>query len=122
MTRENNTNLERRNYERLTRKSVLRYRNLEDIRTDHHDETAELCDFGGGGIRYLTPNTLKKNIQIIIELSFTGWREEDDEWIHTGSDQDVGLLKAIGAVMWCARSAGSPDMNEVGVRFTGRVR
>lgn len=121
MAGDNNTDQERRNYERLARKSVLRYRNLEDISTDHH-HTAELCDLGGGGIRFLTKNTLEKNIQLIIELSFTGWREENDEWINTGNDRDIGLLKAIGAVMWCAHSTEAPDMFEVGVRFTGRVR
>lgn len=121
MAGDNSKDPERRNYERLARKSVLHYRNLEDLRSDHH-QTAELCDFSGGGIRFLTSSTLEKNIQLIIELSFTGWREEKDEWINTGSDQDIGRLKAIGAVMWCAPSTETPAMFEVGVRFTGRVR
>jgi len=112
---------DRRQHGRLDRRSLMRYQPMVDIANHGDMKQAELCDFSGGGIRFLAPEPLIKNEQFIIELHFYGWKEIDDEWIRTGNDKDVGYLKAIGAVMWCSEKNETPGTYEIGLRFTGRV-
>ena len=114
-------NDDRRQHLRLDRASVMRYQPLQNIAGQGGMKQAELCDFSGGGIRFLAPEPLIKNEQFVIELHFCGWQEKDDEWIRTGNDHDVGCLNAIGAVMWCFEKKETPGTYEVGLRFTGRV-
>lgn len=113
---------ERRRHGRFDKRSTILYRRFEDIAKDKQAQRGELCDFSGGGVRFLANQELEKNSQLILELDFAGWQEDGDEWSQTGDLADVGRLKAIGAVMWCAKDAVRADKYEVGVRFTGRVR
>lgn len=113
---------ERRQHSRLDRASTIRYQPLQNLAAQDKMRPAVLCDFGGGGIRFLTDERLQKNEQLVIELHFSGWREKDDDWTRTGNDNDVGNLNAIGAVMWCSESNESSGKFEIGLRFTGRLR
>nr|MBF0222059.1 PilZ domain-containing protein [Desulfobulbaceae bacterium] len=113
---------ERRQHSRLDRTSTIRYQPLQHLASQGEMKAAELCDFSGGGIRFLTDEPLPKNEQLVIELHFTGWSEKDDDWIRTGNDNDVGNLNAIGAVMWCSKSKEATGRYEIGLRFTGRLR
>ena len=113
---------ERRRHERFHKRSTIFYRGFEDIAKDKRAQRGTLLDFSGGGARFLANQELEKNSQVIIELDFTGWIEEGDEWIQTGDPADVSKLKAIGAIMWCTKDESEPDKYEVGVRFTGRIR
>ncbi len=113
---------ERRHHHRIDKASKMRYQSLQGVADQTTMTVAELCDFSGGGIRFLAPEPLAKNEQLIIELHFNGWQEKDDEWIRTGDANDVGQLNAIGAVMWCSDEDNPPGTYEIGLRFTGRVR
>jgi len=113
---------ERRRHDRFHRSSSISYRRFEDITKDAHAQRGNLCDFSGGGVRFLANQAIAKGTQIILELEFTGWVEDDDEWTNTGNPADVGTLKAIGEVMWCAGDTAQPGKHEIGVRFTGRIR
>lgn len=113
---------ERRQHDRFRRRSAISYRRFEDITKNTHAQRGHLCDFSGGGARFLANQAITKGTQIILELEFTGWVEDDDEWTQTGDPGDIGVLKAIGAVMWCANDSAQPGKYEIGVRFTGRVR
>jgi len=113
---------ERRLHGRFHKRSTILYRRFEDIAQDKHAQRGELCDFSGGGVRFLANQELEKNSQLILELDFSGWQEDGEEWIQTGDPGDIGRLKAIGAVMWCAKESEQPAKYEVGVRFTGRIR
>ena len=115
-------NDERRAHERLETKSVIRYRRFDDLANKNMDRSAELCDFSGGGARFVAAEKFSKNEQLILMLEFPGWSADGDEWVRTGENGDVGRLQAIGAVMWCAENKERPGSYEVGVRFTGRVR
>jgi len=112
---------DRRQHVRLDRASVIRYQPLQEIAQKGDMKEATLCDFSGGGIRFLASEALIKNDQYIIELYFCGWQEKGEEWVRTGNDKDVGYLKAIGAVMWCSEKEKTPGTYEIGLRFTGRV-
>lgn len=113
---------ERRRHDRLGKRSSLLYRGFEDIAKDKHVQRGELCDFSGGGVRFLANQELNKGSQLILELDFVGWQEDGDEWTQTGDPADIGTLKAIGEVMWCSKNNAQPPRHEVGVRFTGRIR
>lgn len=113
---------ERRRHGRFDKRSTILYRRFEDIAKDKKAQRGELCDFSGGGVRFLANQQLDKNSQLILELDFSGWQDEGEDWIQTGNPADIGRLRAIGQVMWCAEDAAQPGRYEVGVRFTGRVR
>lgn len=113
---------ERRRHDRFARRLFILYRGFEDIDKDKHAQRGELCDFSGGGVRFLANQELTKGSQLILELDFAGWQEDGDEWVQTGNQADLGKLKAIGEVMWCAQESAQPTRHEVGVRFTGRIR
>ena len=113
---------DRRQHHRIDSGSTMRYQSLQGLADQTKMTVAELCDFSGGGIRFLAPELLAKNEQLIIELNFIGWQEKDDNWIRTGDANDVGQLNAIGAVMWCSAENNPPGTYEIGLRFTGRVR
>ncbi len=113
---------ERRRHGRFDKRSSILYRRFEDIAKDKNAQRGKLCDFSGGGVRFLANQQLDKDSQLILELEFAGWQEDGEEWTRTGNPSDIGRLKAIGAVMWCAKDASQPNKYEVGVRFTGRIR
>ena len=114
--------VERRRYERLDRKFDIRYRRLDEMFAVDCDRKATLCDFGGGGVRFVGKEKLEKNQQVVVRIEFSGWKAEGDEWVHTGNDGDSGVLKAIGRVMWSALCKHSDNEYEVGVMFTGRMK
>ena len=113
---------ERRRHIRFDKRFIIFYRGLEDIARDQVDRHAELLDFSGGGARFLAIQELETGSQLILELDFSGWQEDGEEWIKTDDPGDIGSLKAIGEVMWCSKNSLQPGMYEVGVRFTGRIR
>ena len=113
---------ERRRHGRFNKRTTILYRRFEDISQNKRAQRGELCDFSGGGVRFLASQALEKHSQLILELDFVGWLEEGDEWVQTGDPGDISKLKAIGAVMWCTTAEEQPDKFEVGVSFTGRVR
>ena len=113
---------ERRQYERLQSKSIIHYRPMNDLVGSTDGQSARLCDFSGGGIRFLTKEMLAKNLQLVMDLEFRGWSNSRDEWVWTGQDSDIGKLKALGVVMWCSNNGGGSESYEVGVRFIGRVK
>jgi len=113
---------ERRRHSRFDKRSFLLYRGFEDISREKRAQRGELCDFSGGGVRFLANHALDKGSQLILELDFSGWQEDGDEWVQTGDPADLGVLKAIGEVMWCAEDSSQPTKHEVGVRFTGRIK
>jgi len=112
---------ERRQYERLSKQATITYRCMDEMANDHANHDARLCDFSGGGARFLTNELLSKNLQLLLNLEFNGWQNNSGELLWTGSDSDVGKLKAIGIVMWCSTSADKTGFYEAGVRFVGRV-
>lgn len=113
---------ERRQHDRFHRRSTIYYRRFEDIAKDTKAQRGNLCDFSGGGARFLATQAIDKGTQIILELEFAGWVEDGEEWTQTKDPGDIGSLKAIGAVMWCSEDLSQPGKYEIGVRFTGRVR
>jgi len=113
---------ERRRYERLARDFTIHYRPLEDMAGAEADRRARMCDFSGGGVRFLADRPLAKRQQLLVRIEFSGWRDEGGEWVRTGDANDVGVLKAIGSVMWCAPSDELAGHYEVGLMFTGRMR
>ncbi|VAW41956.1 hypothetical protein MNBD_DELTA03-58 [hydrothermal vent metagenome] len=111
---------ERRSHERLHKEAVISYCLFEELPLLTGRRQGKLCDFSGGGVRFLAAESLDKGTQLILELTFKGWRAADRNWLWTGSNNDESILKALGAVMWCS---STPDKKqfELGVRFTGRL-
>ena len=112
---------ERRRHGRFDKRQAILDRRFEEIAKDKRAQHGELCDFSGGGVRFLADQALEKSSQLILELDFPGWQDDGEEWTQTGDPSDIGRLKAIGAVMWCSKAAAQPSKYEVGVRFTGRI-
>ncbi len=115
-------NEERRNHERLIRKSSLSYRTIDDLSKNDLEHSAELCDFSGGGVRFISNQALKKNTQLVLNLTFPGWTDHQDTWVPTGNTEDISELNAIGAVMWCSEDKNKLGQFEIGVHFTGRIK
>ena len=113
---------ERRRHGRFDKRSSILYRRFEDIAKDKQAQRGELCDFSGGGVRFLANQELSKGSQLILELNFPGWQADTEEWVQTGEPTDVGKLKAIGEVKWCAQDTSQPTKYEIGARFTGRIK
>lgn len=113
---------ERRRYERLPRDGRLTYERLIDGRLPYSPPVApgRLLDIGGGGLRCLIPEEVRKGEQMVVRMEFDGWKAEDDQWRYTGRDEDRGLLTVIARVMWCVAADGGEGF-EVGLAFTGRV-
>ncbi|MCK5322494.1 MAG: PilZ domain-containing protein [Desulfobulbaceae bacterium] len=112
---------EKRKYERLDKKFKISYCQQEDLSNHVPNLEGELLDIGGGGIRFLAGESIKKNSQLVIRLEFSGWKVDKDEWTATGNSKDHGLLKVIGNVMWSVESRTEPGKYEVGVSFSGRI-
>ncbi len=111
---------ERRSHERLPREAVISYCLFEELPLSASRRQGELCDFSGGGVRFLAAESLTKGTQLVLELTFKGWQAAEQNWLWTGNDSDEGILKALGDVMWCAATPNKEQF-EVGVRFTGRL-
>ncbi|MBU0673100.1 MAG: PilZ domain-containing protein [Proteobacteria bacterium] len=115
---------EKRRYERIQKSFVMRYRVLpgNDINFKQPLRDGSLCDIGGGGLRFLADQDVKKNDQLVIELEFSGWCVDGKEWISTGQASDHGRLTVLGRVMWVSASALDQVLIEVGVLFIGSVQ
>ncbi len=114
----NNFFKERRSHERLPKEAVISYCLFEELPLSASRRQGKLCDFSGGGVRFLAAEPFTKGTQLVLELTFKGWRAADQNWLWTGNNTDAGILKALGAVMWCA-STPDKEQFELGVRFTG---
>ncbi len=123
MTATVNENIkERRSHERLPKEAVISYRLFEELPLSNSSRRGQLCDFSGGGVRFLAAEPFVKGTQLVLELTFKGWRAAAQNWLWTGNNSDEGILKALGAVMWCASTPDNEQFEfEVGVRFTGRL-
>ncbi|MFZ5774631.1 MAG: PilZ domain-containing protein [Thermodesulfobacteriota bacterium] len=112
---------ERRRETRVARHLAIRYKRLEDLL--HHDSWLEggLVDLGGGGLSFLAAERFEPGSQLVIVLNFVGWREHDGEWTATGSIGDVGVLRAVGLVVWVASGHDEAGQWETGVRFAGTL-
>jgi len=112
---------ERRKHERLSRDGRLTYERLADGRLPYSTPAnpGRLLDIGGGGLRCVLPEEVRKGDQMVIRLEFDGWKAEEDDWRYTGRSEDRSLLTVLARVMWCAAADG--DGFEVGLCFTGRV-
>lgn len=113
---------EKRKYERLGKNCNIFYRQLKDLPDHVPNRTGELLDIGGGGIRFLANEFLEKHTQLVIEMEFSGWKINKDEWTATGNNDDSGLLKVISRVIWSVESRTEPGKYEVGVCFSGRIK
>ncbi len=121
MPDEDKDSQEKRHYERVTKKATIVYHHIDDITNQEDGHLAELCDFSGGGARFITDELLLKNSQLMLNLNFDGWQIDNEELVWTGKDEDVGKLKALGQVMWCSQK-DTNETYEIGVRFIGRVQ
>ncbi len=111
---------ERRSHERLPKEAVISYCLFEELPLSDSSRQGQLCDFSGGGVRFLAAEPFVKGTQLVLELTFKGWQAAAQNWLWTGNNSDEGILKALGAVMWCA-STPDNEQFELGVRFTGRL-
>ncbi|MBU0483323.1 MAG: PilZ domain-containing protein [Proteobacteria bacterium] len=115
---------EKRKYARLEKEFVMQYAVLvnSELPVAEPELQGMVIDVGGGGLRFLTSETIEKNVQLSIVLEFTGWKVEGNEWIHTKEDSDRGVLKVLARVMWGAPSPTVADKYEIGVCFFGRIQ
>ncbi len=113
---------ERRTYERLDRDFKISYRDLEDLSSDWLNKDGKLLDIGGGGLRFLASEKVRENSQLVMEIEFSGWQVDEDEWNPTGNSDDSGNLKVIAKVMWSVESRNEPGEFEIGVCFSGRIQ
>lgn len=112
---------ERRNFERMVRSASISYRRMEYI-VDDEMLDGTMLDCSSGGVRFTVTETYMKNDQLLMELEFDGWVDNGEKWLWTDNGDDIGVLRVIGAVMWCKKSSDLLGNYEVGVRFTGRVK
>ncbi len=113
---------ERRRYERLAKELAVRYCRLERFAEGGLDGLGKLLDIGGGGLCFLSRESIELGAQLVIKLEFPGWLAAGDHWVATRDDNDVGTLHVIGMVVWVAVNRNDPTRYDIGVQFSGIVR
>ena len=113
---------ERRLHERLKKKFNMRYSLADEVLDTNFASEGEIIDISAGGVRFLSPEELKKNTQLAILLQFQGWNVQDENWFQTDDKNDHGELAVVGVVMWSDASQNKTGYYEVGVRFAGRMQ
>ena len=113
---------ERRRHERLKKNFKMRYSLADEVFDTDFTSKGEIIDISAGGVRFLSPDELTKNTQLVILLQFQGWNVQDENWFQTGDRNDHGELAVIGVVMWSDTSRNKAGCYEVGVRFAGRMQ
>ena len=61
-------NDDRRSHDRIERSFKLRYSVLDDLSKRSTEQTGELLDIGGGGVRFVVGELLRKNTQLLIVM------------------------------------------------------
>jgi len=113
---------ERRQEERVAKNLFVRFTRLEDIQDDVSYRDGQLLDISGGGLCFLSEESLPLGSQLVMLLEFPGWQAAaDGKWIATKVEADVGVLRAVGMVSWVAVNRTRPDHYETGVSFSGMV-
>lgn len=113
---------ERRQEERVAKNLFVRFTRLEDFQADIPYREGQLLDISGGGLCFLTEESLPLGSQLVMVLEFPGWHAAaNGKWIATKVEEDVGVLQVIGMVSWVAVSRSKPDRYETGVCFSGMV-
>ena len=100
----------------------MRYSLADEVFDTDFTSKGEIIDISAGGVRFLSPDELTKNTQLVILLQFQGWNVQDENWFQTGDRNDHGELAVIGVVMWSDTSRNKAGCYEVGVRFAGRMQ
>lgn len=113
---------ERRQEERVAKDLVVRFTRLEDLQAEVSYRAGQLLDISGGGLCFLTEESLPLGSQLVMVLEFPGWHAAaNGKWVATKVEEDVGVLQVIGMVSWVAVSRSKPDRYETGVCFSGMV-
>jgi hypothetical protein len=122
MIEQKHSDEERRQEERVAKDLFVRFTRLEDIQANVPYREAQLLDISGGGLCFLTEESLPLGSQLVMVLEFPGWHATaNGKWIATKVEEDVGVLQVIGMVSWVAVSRSKPDCYETGVCFSGMV-
>lgn len=122
MIEQQHSDRERRQEERLAKDLFVRFTKLEDLQAEVSYREGQLLDISGGGLCFLTEESLPLGSQLVMVLEFPGWHAAaNGEWIATKVEEDVGVLQVIGMVSWVAVSRSKPDRYETGVCFSGLI-
>jgi len=113
---------DRRCYARLHKTIEMRFGRFEDLSKFTADKSATVLDIGGGGLRFLSNESIDEGAQLMMVLEFPGWREWENEWAQSENLGDIGVLKVVGTTVRCSPSNLELGMYEVAVCFCGRVR
>ena len=113
---------DRRLHNRVKKNCKLRFGSFWNLANISWKCEGDIIDIGGGGVRFLTGESVKQGTQLILVMGFPGWIADDDEWQPSSKGSDVGTLKVIGEVVRVDPYTSQPGQNEVAVRFSGRIR
>jgi hypothetical protein len=112
---------ERRKHPRLDKVIKMRYQKMENIAKKAPYREGVLLDISSAGLRFLAPQPLEINSQLVIVLEFPGWLTEDNNW--TPDDRtERGVQQALGQVLRVQASQTEPGQFEVAVRLSGQLQ
>lgn len=106
---------DRRKYQRLKKQSIISFQIIEaPEQVKSQDEQGNVVDCSNGGVRFLSPRSLKKNTKIYIKLKSEDWGEE---LTINCQDENMDLMEMIGSVIWCLESSDRPGEFDIGTQF-----
>ncbi len=112
---------ERRRYDRLIRSYRVCYRYLADLSHRSAEREGVILDISGGGLRFLSADPVDEDCPLALVVEFSGWTNEQGQWVVTGDGNDTATLEMIGVVTHQQASRSVPGRYEVGVRFCGWI-
>ena len=113
---------ERRTHDRIRRNLKIRFGAFWDLSQESWDNEGDIIDFGGGGVKFVTLDSVEKGTQLILLIEFPGWISDAEEWAESQDTANVGVLKVIGEVLRVEPRGPDSKESEVAVRFSGRIR
>lgn len=93
--------------------------NLQDI--DNNLKEARLCNISAGGIAFETEEGWEKGDQLLLRISFKGWKKDGTKVVPCDKDRSCFFLNAITEIVRVKKMPNRGTYKIAG-KFRGRLR
>lgn len=110
-----------RQYVRINKDYSIMYAplvNLQDI--SKNSKEARLCNISAGGIAFEAEEECKKGDQLLLKISFNGWKKDDSKIVPCDRNESCFFLNAITEIVRVKKSPNR-GLFTISGKFTGKV-
>jgi hypothetical protein len=93
--------------------------NLHDI--DKNFKEARLCNISAGGVAFEAEESWKKGDQLLLKISFKGWKKEGPKVVPCDKDMSCFFLNAITEIVR-VKKVPNKETYKIAGKFRGRLR